>query len=167
MACKGTIFKDKKQSKVLDFNTLSNTENQLNAEANQTEERFYAETDPFANATTIFDGVDANGSPNETEGALTEQYWTNNWARVAENLVMDASWQRMRYFYLSYKVSLKKCKIIDSSVLSLVGRNWLLFTNYLGIDPEANTFGPSSVPGFDAASIPASRSIELNFKIKF
>ena len=135
--------------------------------AKQTETRFYEATNPFANATKVFDGLDGNGLPNEIEGALTEQYWTNNWARVAENLLMDASWWRIRYLYLSYNLRLRKLKIIDRATLSLMARNLLLFTNYSGMDPEANAFGPASIPGLDAASIPASSTLELNLKINF
>ncbi|MDB4307145.1 hypothetical protein N9935_03070, partial [Flavobacteriaceae bacterium] len=68
----------------------------------------------------------------------------------------------------SFTESLTERLGVQSAVLSLVGRNLLLFTAVPTIDPETYSIRNGLfVNGFESTSIPSLRSVGLNFNLTF
>lgn len=137
--------------------------------SNLTAERWYDDDDPYANARQLFEGVLEDGSTNTIEATLDNDYYSNIWSRVDENLIEDASWWRLRYVYLEYKfpVPEKIKKVLSELNFRFAGRNIWLATDYRGIDPELSALGAQSLPGFDEGSVPGTRSWEFSIGAKF
>ena len=134
-----------------------------------TENRWYADADPYANARMVFEGISEDGNPNELAATLDNNYYSNTWARTDENLAEDGSWWRLRYIYFMYKIPIegKKMKFLSEISVRLTIRNAWLLTKYSGIDPEVNALGALELPGYDEASVPNTRSWEIGFSVKF
>jgi hypothetical protein len=91
-------------------------------------------------------------------------------ATVQDRHVEDGSYLKLRSLTLGYslperwiqKASIKKARIFIS------GQNLLTFTDYSGMDPEANTYGQNSLfQGIDYGVYPSSRSYQVGFEITF
>mgnify|MGYP000595581142 CR=1 FL=1 len=141
-----------------------------------TENRWYPSANdanvgrPSANATTIIKGIDeASGKSNTTPINLTNDYWANDYRRVGENFVEDASWLRLRNVTLSYIIPKKYTEKIGFSniKLSLTGTNLWLKTDYSGHDPETSGFGAGNFQGYDILSAPSTKSYSFNVKLNF
>ena len=137
--------------------------------SNLTAERWYDDNDPNANARQLFEGILEDGTANTIEATLDNDYYSNIWSRVDENLIEDASWWRLRYVYLEYNFPLpeKIKKVLSEINIRFTGRNIWLVTDYRGIDPELNPLGAQSLPGFDEGSVPGTRSWEFSIGAKF
>jgi hypothetical protein len=51
--------------------------------------------------------------------------------------------------------------------LSVYGRNLILITNYTGIDPETNLYGPNASIGLDAFGTPNTKSAGVSLNVTF
>ncbi|WP_162183635.1 SusC/RagA family TonB-linked outer membrane protein [Wocania ichthyoenteri] len=124
-------------------------------------------------ATTVFDGVLADGSPNTQQVVLDQNYYQNIYARNAQNFIEDGSWVRLRYISLNYNLpeSIISKLPIKSASLNLTGKNLLLFTDYSGSDPEvdsggAGVRGTGSI-GIDYAGTPTTKGVSLGINVSF
>ena len=101
-----------------------------------------------------------------------EVFWTSIGGRnspAGEAFVEDASNIRLREMSLSYGLSQASLanSPFNSVKLSLVGRNLFFFSNGASIDPEA-VFGTATAnDGYEAFSLPTTRSLGLNLKLGF
>ncbi len=101
-----------------------------------------------------------------------ETFWTSIGGRnspVGEAFTYDASNIRIRELTLGY--SLSKAALASSpfktAKLSLVGRNLGFLLNDSGIDPEAIHGVGATNDGYEAFSLPNTRSVGLNLKLGF
>ena len=114
---------------------------------------------------------------NETPASSTtavdpETFWTSIGGRnspAGEAFVEDASNIRLREMSLSYgfgQSSLQNTPFKNIK-LSLVGRNLFFLSNNASIDPEAIHGTATANDGYEAFSLPTTRSIGLNLKLGF
>jgi TonB-linked SusC/RagA family outer membrane protein len=98
-------------------------------------------------------------------------YYGNGFNRDnIEAATYDATYFKLRELSVSYSFteSLTERLGVQSAVLSLVGRNLLLFTAVPTIDPETYSIRNGLfVNGFESTSIPSLRSVGLNFNLTF
>jgi len=73
-----------------------------------TSDRYYSASDPYANATHVFDGVRDNGDGTYTENTiaapLTNTYFHNNFINTDQNLIEDTTWWRLRNVSIGYSI---------------------------------------------------------------
>jgi TonB-linked SusC/RagA family outer membrane protein len=99
--------------------------------------------------------------------------WHTAWTggrRIAEGVVYDASFVKLREVQIGYTFSNKVLgnHKIHSVSIALVGRNLALWTDVPHIDPEVMSYtGGTALPGIEYMSIPSSRSIGFNLSLKF
>ncbi|WP_455170273.1 SusC/RagA family TonB-linked outer membrane protein [Aegicerativicinus sediminis] len=135
-----------------------------------TEDRFYAASDPNANATAVFDGIiESTGQRSDVAAPLTNDYYHNLNSFVDEAHVEDASWIRLRNINLSYSLPKKWLENTGFTEvnINLNGRNLWLDTNYKGVDPETNALGAGNVQGVDVINAPGTKSYGLGVNLKF
>ena len=117
------------------------------------------------------------GEANDVEVSAVS-YWSNYKGDfgVAEEIVTDGSWVRLREVALRYKIPLKaKTGFIHSAEISFTGRNLWLRTDYPGVDPETSLTGAGGDPeagggdlsGFDYFNNPGSKSYIFGFTVNF
>ncbi len=131
----------------------------------------------------IFDGVqevtDVNGdvtgyTENTTPVTINDgssfYRWSGRYNRIAENLLEDASWFRLRTVSLRYSLPeavLSKIGLTSGS-LTFTGNNLFVNTPFKGYDPEANTFGSgSNILGFTGFTVPNTKSYLMTLNLKF
>ncbi|HEU5167535.1 MAG TPA: SusC/RagA family TonB-linked outer membrane protein [Chitinophagaceae bacterium] len=94
-------------------------------------------------------------------GYIFSIYNTEEWR------VEDGSYIKLREVAVSYQLP-SFVKFINSSSISLIGRNLVSFDNYDGYDPETNAGGNSSVlRGIDFGNVPIPRTVQLTFRASF
>lgn len=87
-----------------------------------------------------------------------------------EFAVSDATWTRLREVSLGYTLSnewLKNTTRLNSVEFTVTGRNLVLWTDILGIDPEINQFGVSNGFGIDYFTNPSTRSVLFSINITY
>jgi TonB-linked SusC/RagA family outer membrane protein len=120
----------------------------------------------------LFKGVrESDGQVNTTPALLDQNYYggTPGNRNIAERFIEDGSWFRLRDISLSYgfpKAWVNKIKLQNLD-LSIYGRNLILLTNYTGIDPETNLYGPNSSIGVDAFGTPNTKSYGASLNVTF
>ncbi len=77
-------------------------------------------------------------------------------SKVNSMVMQDASYIRLKNVQLAYQVPLKNAKFIKSLRLYTTGQNLYTWTNYLGFDPEANSYGGSNIR-LDYSSYPLAK----------
>lgn len=130
----------------------------------------------------VFPGVLANGSPNTQSVYLGmgkvagdprdygNGYYRNVFRTVTEPFVEDASWTRLRYLSLSYRIPAKvlKTNVIKGASVTFTGNNLILWTRYSGFDPETSSMpAGSNADGFTGFSYPAIRSYLFSINLDF
>lgn len=105
---------------------------------------------------------------------LDESYYTSLYGfgdgKLNEFAVEDGSWTRLRELSLSYKLNSKGFQ--DATGLSSVeftasGRNLIIWTDVVGIDPDINQFGVGRARGLDYFSNPGSRTYAFGINFNF
>lgn len=118
----------------------------------------------------IFEGVFADGTPNDKVIKLNESFYSRYpLAGVSEASIEEVNWIRLRDLNLTWQLPtawLEKTKIKAASV-TLTGRNLFLWTTYSGIDPETNLSGAGNAIGRDYFNNPNTRSLGLNINVNF
>lgn len=104
--------------------------------------------------------------------ALEQNWYLGNgggFGPVGEQFVYDASWTRLREVSLSYSLPSEICKKakLQAVDLTLSGRNLLLWTNWVGIDPETNLTGASNGRGLEYFNNPNTRSYLFTLKVTY
>ena len=80
--------------------------------------------------------------------------------------MQDASYFRLKNVQLSYNVPVDKVSFLSALRLYVTGQNLFTITDYIGFDPEANSFGRSNVR-VDYSSYPASRTYLVGLTASF
>lgn len=122
----------------------------------------------------VYDGVYENGETNTTPvsfadpaNGLTGIRWRKSGSMgVAEDVIEDGSWVRLRNVTLSY--TLPKQRVLGlrtDATLALYANNLLLFTHYTGIDPETNLRGTSNDMGWDYFNMPHTKSYGVSLQL--
>jgi TonB-linked SusC/RagA family outer membrane protein len=84
--------------------------------------------------------------------------------------VEDGGYVRLREVSLQYAINSQKFSDITglrSVELGVVARNLALWTDYSGIDPETNLYGPSNLQGIDYFNNPGTRSFVFTLGINY
>jgi TonB-linked SusC/RagA family outer membrane protein len=104
---------------------------------------------------------------------LDESWYTtlgSGFGSLKEQFVEDGSWTRLRQVALSYRIDSEwfknktKLQFLD---LSITGRNLLLWTNVVGIDPDTNLSGGPTGRNMDYFNTPNTRSFLFTVKINY
>lgn len=113
--------------------------------------------------------VDFGGGP----VLLDESWYTtlgSGFGSLKEQFVEDGSWTRLRQVALSYRLDSEwfrnktKLQFLE---LSVTGRNLLLWTNVVGIDPDTNMSGGPTGRNMDYFNTPNTRSFLFTVKINY
>ncbi|SDK01768.1 TonB-linked outer membrane protein, SusC/RagA family [Catalinimonas alkaloidigena] len=104
---------------------------------------------------------------------LDESFYTtlgSGFGSLKEQFIEDASWTRLRQVALSYHLASegfqKKTKL-HALDITATGRNLLLWTQVVGVDPETNLTGVSNGRGMDYFNTPGTRSYLLTLTITY
>ncbi len=133
----------------------------------------------------VFQGVqdgtaDANnsgGKANTVKVANIGQNWWGNLgiynnfnSTLAEPLMEDAGWVRLREVTVSYqfpKDIVSSIGFLTNLEVFATGRNLWLSTNYTGVDPETSLTGARNSQGIDYFNNPGTRSYSFGIKVGF
>lgn len=77
--------------------------------------------------------------------------------------IQDASFVRLKNIRLSYDLS-KKLNFLDTALIYIGAENLITFTDYIGFDPEVNSFGNSNIKA-DYNSYPTARTFLVGLNI--
>lgn len=103
---------------------------------------------------------------------LDERYYRTLYGfgdgKLNEFAVSDASWTRLREVSLRYFWNMDKYKAgLKSIEFAATGRNLVIWTDVVGIDPDINQFGIGRGKGLDYFSNPGTANYALNIKLNF
>jgi TonB-linked SusC/RagA family outer membrane protein len=104
--------------------------------------------------------------------ALDESWYRTNgggFGDLDEQFIQDASWIKLREVSLNYQLpkTLLNTLGAKSGQLGLAGRNFIIKSNFVGVDPEVNLEGASKGRGLDYFTNPGTSSVLLNLKLNF
>tara|TARA_R100000935_G_C2842035_1_gene171914 strand:- start:24943 stop:28350 length:3408 start_codon:yes stop_codon:yes gene_type:complete len=80
--------------------------------------------------------------------------------------IQDASYLRLKNVRLSYNVPVQNIDFLNSLQVYVTGQNLFTITDYIGFDPEANSFGGSNVR-IDYSSYPLARTYMVGLTANF
>jgi hypothetical protein len=115
----------------------------------------------------IFDGVKADGSPNNK--ILPAQSYYKGFTNVDEAFVYDASFVKLREVKLGYTLPSKWIRAVgfQGATVSVVGRNlWIIHKKVPNIDPEI-AFNTGNGQGLEDLGLPTVRNIGFNINLRF
>jgi len=105
---------------------------------------------------------------------LDEDYYTSLYGfgdgKLNEFAVDDGSWTRLRELSLRYVLDsekIKKATGLSSIEFTASGRNLVIWTDVVGIDPDINQFGVGRARGLDYFSNPGSRTYAFGIKFNY
>ncbi|MFL1010937.1 SusC/RagA family TonB-linked outer membrane protein [Flavisericum labens] len=133
--------------------------------------RFLADSDPYANTTSVVYDTWSPENTNATYGRIGSP--TTVGAVALSKFVEDASYIRLKTLSFGYnvpKIFLDKLNISRARI-SFLANNLLTFSNYSGLDPESvqtlnsgsGTFGLA----YDNGSYPLSKTYSLSINLSF
>jgi TonB-linked SusC/RagA family outer membrane protein len=105
--------------------------------------------------------------------ALTQPWYTSlggGFGPVSEQFVYDASWTRLRELTIAYTLrseGFRKLTKLQSVEFSATGRNLMVWTPFVGIDPETNLTGASNGRGLEYFNNPSTRSYLFTLRINY
>ena len=107
-------------------------------------------------------------TPQNTDTKWPSSVNTNSYgaSKVNTLTMQDASYFRLKNVQLSYNVPVDKVSFLSALRLYVTGQNLFTITDYIGFDPEANSFGRSNVR-VDYSSYPASRTYLVGLTASF
>ena len=112
--------------------------------------------------------IDFGGGP---VAADAEWYLGNGggFGEIDEQFVQDASWTRLRELTLNYSIPADAVKGLGLSNIEVgvTGRNLVLWSDFIGADPETNLTGASRGRGLHYFTNPGSRSVLFNLRFGF
>jgi TonB-linked SusC/RagA family outer membrane protein len=104
---------------------------------------------------------------------LDEAWYTTlgqGFSNLQEQFIVDGSWTRLREVSLSYSLNTPKFREatkLRSVELSFTGRNLLLWTNVVGIDPETSLDGATNARGQDYFNNPGVKNFIFSININY
>jgi hypothetical protein len=87
-------------------------------------------------------------------------------SKVNSLVLQNASYLRLKNVQLSYNVPVGNISFLSSLRVYATGQNLFTLTDYVGFDPEANSFGRSNVR-VDYSSYPLARTFLLGLNARF
>lgn len=87
-------------------------------------------------------------------------------SKVNTMVLQDASYLRLKNMQVSFDVPTKRIPFLSALKVYATGQNLLTFTDYVGFDPEANSFGRNNVK-IDYSSYPLARIYMLGLNATF
>ncbi len=112
---------------------------------------------------------EARWSPENPNGTTPAANQSRNSLLSTRNVV-DGSFVRIRTISLSYDLPASKLDIkwLRSLQVSIAGDNLFLFTNYIGYDPEVNSYGnQNDVKGVDRFAYPSLKGFRASLNVGF
>jgi TonB-linked SusC/RagA family outer membrane protein len=125
------------------------------------------------NQELVFNGVTETGQPNTRAVFLDRDNFynvTQRYASVSDVLLQKTSWVRLRNVSLGYSLPEKILSktFIKNLRFTATGNNLLLFTPFMGFDPEAMQNGAgSNAYGYVGQTIPAVRNYTFSLNATF
>ncbi|MCU0354650.1 MAG: SusC/RagA family TonB-linked outer membrane protein [Cytophagales bacterium] len=104
---------------------------------------------------------------------LDENWYTTlgqGFSALQEQFIQDGSWTRLREATLSYSLNsegFRKRSRLQSIDFAVTGRNLLLWTKIVGIDPETSLNGAANGRGQDYFNNPGSKSLVFSVRINY
>lgn len=105
---------------------------------------------------------------------LDESYYRTLWGfgdgKLNEFAVADGSWTRLRQLSLAYVLNsekFRKATGLSSIEFTASGRNLVIWTDIVGIDPDVNQYGVGRGKGLDYFSNPGSRTYAFSIKFNY
>jgi|FLOH01.1.fsa_nt_gi TonB-linked SusC/RagA family outer membrane protein len=105
---------------------------------------------------------------------LDESYYRNLWGfgdgKLNEFAVADGSWTRWRELSLKYTLDSKAFRNatgLSSIEFTASGRNLVIWSDIVGIDPDISQYGVSRAKGIDYFSNPGSRTFAFGIKFNY
>ncbi|MBA3649750.1 MAG: SusC/RagA family TonB-linked outer membrane protein [Chitinophagales bacterium] len=110
------------------------------------------------------------GGANTTTTTLDQFYWQNigsSFIGPAEPSVEDGSYVKLREVSIGYALPSKMTSTIGLSSLSfaLFGSNFILHTDYQGVDPETSLVGPANGQGLDYFNNPGVKTFGVRLNL--
>lgn len=170
-------YKDFTFSFLLDFkykgDVMSRTigDLRINGVAAETAEHDRFNADGTVSKPYIFEGVLADGTPNNV-AVTAQQYWSTTGKYIAwEGYVLDATYLKLREANLSYRLPISilgNQNLFKAINLSVYGRNLFTYApNYPHLDPEQNLLGISNARGLEFGISPTARTIGGSIRVTF
>tara|TARA_R110002051_G_scaffold299698_1_gene366902 strand:+ start:140 stop:3625 length:3486 start_codon:yes stop_codon:yes gene_type:complete len=141
-------------------------------EVTLTEDLVNLNGDVFTAGTTVRGNIENFGAGNVL---LDEAYYRSiggglGFNKLNDLYIEDATWTKLRNVTLGYtfsglKVSSKLS--LESLRISVTGRDLILWTDLVGVDPETNNYGVSNAFGMNYFNNPGTRSILFNLQANF
>ncbi len=86
--------------------------------------------------------------------------------KINSLVIQDASYIRLKNVRLAYNFPTDRLNFLKSLQISVTGQNLITITNYVGFDPEANSFGNSNLR-VDYSSYPLAKSYLIGLNVGF
>jgi len=117
----------------------------------------------------VFDGVNADGTPNTTAVPAQQFYTQYRSTGIATPFVYDGSFIRFRSLSLGYDISRFVSKVgIKEMTVSAVCNNVFMISKHIdNLDPEAQVSTSDNLQGIETHTLPTTRSYGFNINIKF
>ena len=116
----------------------------------------------------VFDGVNADGTPNTTKVEAEQFYTQYRSTGVATPFIYNGSFVRWRSLSIGYDLSRFFAKtFVREMTISAVCNNVLMIKKYIdNLDPEAQVSSSDNLQGIETHTLPTTRSIGFNINIK-
>ena len=117
----------------------------------------------------VFDGVNADGTPNTTAVPAEQFYTQYRSTNIATPFIYDGTFVRFRSVSIGYDISrfVSKARIKEMTV-SAVCNNVFMITKHIdNLDPEAQVSTSDNLQGIETHTLPTTRSYGFNINIKF
>jgi TonB-linked SusC/RagA family outer membrane protein len=117
----------------------------------------------------IFDGVNADGTPNTTAVPAQQFYTQYRSTNIATPFIYDGSFARLRSLSIGYDLSrfVTKASIREMTVSAVCNNVWLISKHIDNLDPEASVSTSDNLQGIETHTLPTTRSYGFNINIKF
>ena len=128
--------------------------------------------DVFAAGTTVRGNIRDFGNGN----VLLEESWYRGiggglgFNKTNDLYIEDATWTKLRNVTVGYTLTnlkLSKKLALESLRVSVTGRDLILWTDILDVDPETNNYGVSNAFGMNYFNNPGTRSFLFNIQANF
>ena len=123
---------------------------------------------------TIFQGVKASdGKPNDIPVYLDQNYYRNPnlFNNIADVVLQDASWLRLRNVSLAYQLPKKLLagtRFIQGANINVTASNFILWSPYKGYDPQSTAYSAGyNVYGYTGSNIPNYSSVIFALNVNF
>ena len=116
----------------------------------------------------LFDGVNADGTPNTTKVEAQQFYTQYRSTGIATPFIYDGSFIRWRSLSIGYDLTRFLTKtFIKGCTVSAVCNNVLMITKHIdNLDPEAQVSASDNLQGIETHTLPTTRSFGFNVNVK-